>query len=411
MPQLPRSEFAQAITALSSERGIPVETIIEQLKTAMIAAYKREIREQEMQQGIVHEPEDNSAENMSDESEEEQENLTAEFNEITGGVRIFKTEDGKKEDITPPGFSRIAAQAFRQIFRQKTREAEKEAILGQYEGKVGQLVSGVVLRFEGQDARVDLGKAEAVLPASERIAGERLSPSQRLTFLLKDITEGARGRELILTRADTEFVKKLFAREVPEIGANSVEIRLIARDAGVRTKIAVASKASGVDPVGSCVGQKGVRVQAVINELDGEKIDVIPWTDDVVQLVTSALAPAQNVAVTVDKESGRAVARVPQDQLSLAIGKDGQNVRLASSLAGLIIDIEGSGQASDESEEKMEIAPEPEKLKEPEKQKEIEAPVAEEALPSGEPENSENSETGKPEKSDKSENTDEDGKI
>lgn len=382
MPQLPKSEFTQAITALSAERGIPPEVIIEQLKTAMIVAYRREVREQELEQGIVREPdeeaasaEDSGPASPSDsEASEPEEDLSAEFNELTGEVRIFKTENGKKEDITPPGFSRIAAQAFRQIFRQKTREAEKEAMLAQFEGKLGQLVSGVVLRFEGQDVRVDLGKAEAILLTSERIPGERLSASARLTFLLKEIRDGARGRELILSRADPEFVKKLFAREVPEIGANSVEIRLIARDPGVRTKIAVASRASGVDPVGSCVGQKGVRVQAVINELGGEKIDVIPWTDDVVQLVTSALAPAQNVAVSVDKEKTRAVAKVPQDQQSLAIGKDGQNVRLASQLAGLTIDVMGIGEPLAEPE-----APkEPEK---PEKPEELEVPEQEKALP------------------------------
>lgn len=393
MPQLPRSEFAQAITALSAERGISPEVIVEQLKTAMIAAYKREMREQELGQGMQFSSTDLPV-GEAGVIEDEEENLRAEFNEQTGEVRIFRLVDSEKEDVTPPGFSRIAAQAFRQIFRQKTREAEKEATLAQFEGKLGQLVSGVVLRFEGQDARVDLGKAEAVLLASERIPGERLAPSARLTFLLKEIREGARGRELVLSRSDPEFVRKLFAREVPEIGANSVEIRLIARDPGVRTKIAVASRASGVDPVGSCVGQKGVRVQAVISELGGEKIDVIPWTDDVSQLVTSALAPAQNVTVTVNKEKTRAVAKVGQDQLSLAIGKDGQNVRLASILAGLTIDVEGTGEMVSELEkiEKKEVVTEDatgdqvqpdeqEKLEEPEKPEEIEAPTEEEALP------------------------------
>lgn len=327
MPQLPKSEFLQALTALASERGISTDVVLEQLKAAMAAAYRREAREQGIELG--------------------EEELTAEVNSETGEAQIFRvTEKGKKEDVTPPGFSRIAAQTFRQIFRQKTREAEKEAVLSAFEERVGQLVSGVILRFDGQAARVDLGKAEAILPPEERIPGERLALSQRLTFLLKEIKEGPRGRDLVVSRSADEFVRRLFAREVPEIASSSVEIRLIARLPGVRTKIAVASRTSGVDPVGSCVGQKGVRVQAVINELGGEKIDVIPWTDDSTQLITAALSPAKNVSVTiVDLKMKRAKVRVPQDQLPLAIGKEGQNVQLASRLADFSIDVEGLEEA------------------------------------------------------------------
>lgn len=324
MAQLPKSEFSQALTALAAERGISAEVILEQLKIAMVAAYKREVREQGGE--------------MS-----EEEVVEAIVNQDSGEVKILKVlEKGEKRDVTPPGFTRIAAQTFRQIFRQKTREAEKEAIMAVFADKIGQLVSGIILRFDGQSVKVDLGKTEAVLPPEERIPNERLSLSQRLNFLLKEVREGIRGKELIASRADPEFVKKLFAREVPEIAAHSVEIYKIARDAGVRTKIAVISHSSGVDPVGSCVGQKGVRVQAVINELGGEKIDVIPWTEDVSQLVSAALSPAQNVQVSVDSKNKRVKVTVPQDQLSLAIGKDGQNVRLAGQLAGLEIDIEGS---------------------------------------------------------------------
>lgn len=321
MAQARRSEFAQALAALASERGITPEVIIEQLKIAMIAAYRREMREHG--------------------EEIEEENLSAEINEESGEVSIFQEVDSKKNNVTPPGFTRIAAQTFRQIFRQKTREAEREAVLAIYEGRVGQLVSGVILRFDGQAARVDLGKAEAIVPPTERIPNERLSISQRLTFFLKEIREGVRGREIILSRADPEFVKKLFAREVPEIMSGSVEIHAIARDPGVRTKIAVVSRSSGVDPVGSCVGQKGVRVQAVINELGGEKIDVIPWSEDPIQLITAALAPAQDVSITTSSKEKKAKARVPEGQLPLAIGKDGQNVRLASRLTEYEIDVEG----------------------------------------------------------------------
>ncbi|MBI4059018.1 transcription termination factor NusA [Candidatus Microgenomates bacterium] len=323
MPQLPRSEFAQALTALAAERGLTPEVLMDQLKLALIGAYRREMREQGVEVA-------------------EEEEFTAEINSLTGEVSIFKVEGKKKTEVTPPGFTRIAAQTFRQIFRQKTREVEKEAILAGFESRIGQLVSGVILRFDGQNARVDLGKTEALFPAGERIPNERLELSQRLTFLLKEIREGAKGKDLIVSRADPEFVKKLFAREVPEIAGGSVEIYAIAREPGVRTKIAVKSSTSGVDPVGSCVGQKGVRVQAVINELGGEKIDVIPWTDEMTQLITSALAPAQNLSVSLDPKNKKAIVKAPTDQLSLAIGKEGQNVRLAAILTGFDIDIEGS---------------------------------------------------------------------
>ncbi|MBI2066356.1 GTP-binding protein, partial [Candidatus Woesebacteria bacterium] len=186
-----------------------------------------------------------------------------------------------------------------------------------------------------------LGRTEATMPAEERIPNERLSLNQRLTFLLKDITEGIKGKEITLSRADPAFVEKLFAREVPEIGSGSVIIKAIAREPGVRTKIAVASIQSGVDPVGSCVGQKGVRVQAVTNELGGERVDIVLWSEDVAELLKASLSPAENLSVAIDAESKTARVTAPEDQLSLAIGKEGQNVRLASKLTGLRIEVEG----------------------------------------------------------------------
>ena len=189
-----------------------------------------------------------------------------------------------------------------------------------------------------------MGRTEGIMPSEERTPNERLSQGQRLTFLLKDIRETIKGKEIILSRTDPEFVNKLFAREVPEIGAKTVEIKLIAREAGVRTKIAVYSSVSGVDPVGSCVGQKGVRVQAVTNELGGERVDVIPFDDNIEDLIKLALAPAENLEVKVNEKAKEAVVKAPEDQLSLAIGKDGQNVRLASKLTGYKIEILGNSQ-------------------------------------------------------------------
>ena len=210
------------------------------------------------------------------------------------------------------------------------------------------MVSGLILRFDGQNVRVDLGRVEAIMPAGERVATERLSLNQRATFLLKEIVDGPRGKDLILSRADPKFVEKLMAREVPEVGAGTVEVKAIVREPGVRTKMVVGSSASGIDAVGSCVGQKGVRIQAVTNELGGERIDVIPFTEKVAELILSALTPATQGVVTISRDKKSAVVKFPADQLPLAIGRDGWNVKLASMLTKTEISVESNG---DEGEE------------------------------------------------------------
>lgn len=330
--QTPRTEFAQALKAITAERGLDVNVIIDAIKQAIVAAFRRDAKEL----GIEY-----SEETVID----------AEIDSLDGGAKVLI--DGK--DVTPPGFGRIAAQTAKQVIHQKIREAERGIIMEEFTGKIGSLVSGIVLRFDGPNVRVDMGRTEAFMPAEERIPSERLVQGQRLTFLLKDIRETIKGKELILSRSDSAFVVKLFSREVPEIGANSVEIKLISREAGLRTKIAVFSTASGVDPVGSCVGQKGVRVQAVTNELGGERVDVIPWNEDPQELIKLALAPADNLVVKVNKKSFEAKVTAPEDQLSLAIGKEGQNVRLASKLIGYKIEILGVPSKITEDEDKKEV--------------------------------------------------------
>ncbi|MGD8744037.1 MAG: transcription termination factor NusA, partial [Candidatus Woesebacteria bacterium] len=245
----------------------------------------------------------------------------------------------ERKDVTPPGFGRIAAQTAKQVIHQKIREAEKDAILDEFTGRVGSLISGMILRFDGPDVRVDIGRSEAIMPASERVPDERLTPNQRLTFLLKEITETPRGKRIILSRSDNEFVKKLFEREVPEMSSGSVEIKAISREPGIRSKIAVSSTQSGIDPVGSCVGQKGVRVQSVTNELGGERVDIIPWSADASDFIKASLSPAEELTVTLNEDEELAVVKAPEDQLSLAIGRDGQNARLASKLTGWKIEI------------------------------------------------------------------------
>jgi len=320
----PRTEFAQALKAIAAERDLDPSVIIDTIKQAIIAAYRRDAKERgEETEGFE---------------------FDVEIDPGSGEAKVFSWPEGKtkeRKEVTPPGFGRIAAQTAKQVIHQKIREAEKSSIMDEFGGRAGSLVSGLVLRFDGPNVRVDLGRTEATMPAEERIATERLSLNQRATFFLKNIIETPRGKEIILSRSDPEFVKKLFAREVPEIGSGNVEIKSITREAGVRTKMTVFSNQQGVDPVGSCVGQKGVRVQAVTNELGGERVDIIPWTDDVAELVKLSLAPAEGAEVEISKDGKTAKVRVPEDQLSYAIGRDGQNARLAAKLTNIRIEVEG----------------------------------------------------------------------
>jgi len=326
-----KTEFAQALKAIVTERGLDTLVIMDAIKQAIAAAFRRDAKDK-------------------GEAVEEDKDIDVQINSQNGEAKVLV--DGR--DVTPPGFGRIAAQTAKQVIRQKIREAERGVILGEFEEKIGTLVSGIVLRFDGSSVKVDLGRTEGYMPAEERIPTERLTQGQRLTFLLKDIIETVKGKELILSRSDPQFVVKLFAREVPEIGAGTVEIKLIARDSGVRTKIAVYSSVSGVDPVGSCVGQKGVRVQAVTNELGGERVDIIGFSENSKDLIIAALSPAENISVKIKKDLNEAVVTVSEDQLSLAIGKDGQNVRLASKLTGYKIEVIGDGKNTKIEDKKTE---------------------------------------------------------
>ena len=308
-----RSEFALALNQVATERGIDPTVVVETIKAAILAAYRKDFGEGEEDDGV-----------------------SAHIDPDTGEAKIMK--DGK--NITPAGFGRIATQTAKQVILQRVREAEKQAILSDYAAKIGDVVSGRVLRFDGPSIVVDVGRAEGIMPQSEQIPNERYRLNQRHTFFIESIKEGHRGSEIIVSRASKGLVEGLFKREVPEVANNAVEIKAIAREPGYRTKIAVFSGQPGVDPVGSCVGQKGVRVQAVIAELGGmEKIDIIQWHADAKQFLNAAMSPAKDMDITLDEEHMTAEVFVPEDQLSLAIGKEGQNVRLAAKLTGWKIDI------------------------------------------------------------------------
>ncbi|MEK7470432.1 MAG: transcription termination factor NusA [Patescibacteria group bacterium] len=353
MQQTARTEFAQALKAIAAERGLDPNVIIDTINQAIIAAFKRDAKERgEETEGFEYEA---AIDPVSGE--------TKVFSWVSAGEEATEEEKKKasksKKDVTPPGFGRIAAQTAKQVIHQKIREAEKGAIMEEFEEKVGALVSGLILRFDGPNVRVDLGRTEALMPVEERIPNERLNLNQRLTFLLKKIEDTVRGRDIILSRADPVFVEKLFAREVPEIASKSVEIKSVAREPGVRTKVTVYSSQSGVDPVGSCVGQKGVRVQAVTNEIGGERVDVIPFSEDPAELIKASLSPAENLDVKLDKKNKLARVSAPEDQLSMAIGRDGQNVRLTSKLTGYRIEVEGNGTVTPVIEKVEEVAPVP----------------------------------------------------
>lgn len=333
MPAIQRSEFALALNQVATERGVDIEVVLDTVKNAILAAYRKD------HPGI------------------EVEEYAAELNPNTGEASILHNG----EDVTPPGFGRIAAQTAKQVILQKIREKEKEAIISDYKDKVGQIVNGTVLRFAGPNVIVDIGKTEAIMPPQEQVQNEKYYQNQRLVVFIKDIREGTKGEEVLVSRSDNGLLDGLFKREVPEVAQGSVIIKSIEREAGNRAKVAVASTQSGIDPVGSCVGQKGVRVQAIIQEVGGiEKIDIIQWQDDITSYIAAALSPAKNVEVHLNEEEKIARVVVPQEELSLAIGKDGQNVRLASKLTGFRIEIEGTEPVkTEESEPEVKAEEEP----------------------------------------------------
>jgi len=284
------TEFKSALNQVATERGISVESVLESIQTALVSAYKKDYQEQTgeiLAEDVV---------------------ITSQLNPDTGEAKIFR--EGK--DVTPAGFGRIAAQTAKQVILQKIRETEKDVILKEYREKIGSVVTGLIFRSEGSVLVFDLGKAHGVMPPAEAVSGEDYKMNQRMKVLIKDIREGPKGTEIIVSRADPKFIAKLFESEVPEIASGTVIVESIAREAGSRTKIAVSSKDDRIDPIGSCVGQKGVRVQAVIAELNGEKIDIVPFSSNIEKYIASALSPARVTEVQISSEENKeATVSVP----------------------------------------------------------------------------------------------------
>ncbi|HSX35186.1 MAG TPA: transcription termination factor NusA [Candidatus Saccharimonadales bacterium] len=337
-------QLAGAIKAIAEEKNLPEDTVKEVVEQALAAAYRRDYgeREQEVRVTMNLNTGDVDAYVMK-EVVETVENPAYEINLAEAQTRQKNAALGDLVEVHEKvnDFGRVAAQTAKQVILQRLREAEREIVMSEYEDKIGTVINAVVNRVEGNIVRVDLGKAQGIMPRSEQIQGERYYPGQRLKVYLKDVERGLRGPQLVVSRGAKEFVEWLFRAEVPEMESGAVEIKGMAREAGVRTKLAVHSTVPGVDPVGTFVGGHGTRVNAVMSEVgEQEKIDIIVWNDNSVEYISSALSPTKVSKVELDEATKKARVIVPEDQLSIAIGRGGQNVRLASKLTGYELDIE-----------------------------------------------------------------------
>ena len=341
---LDMKQLVVAIRAIAEEKNLPEDAVKEVVEQALAAAYKRDYgdREQEIRVSMNLNTGDIDA-YITKEIVDKVENPAFEISIKEAQVRKKSAKVGETMEIHEKAeeFGRVAAQTAKQVILQRLREAEREIIMAEYEDKIGTVINATVARVEGNICRIDLGKAQGIMPRSEQIQGERYYPGQRLKVYLKDVERGFRGPQLVVSRGNTQFIEWLFRGEVPEMENGAVEIKGIAREAGVRSKIAVASNVPGVDPVGTFVGGHGTRVNAVVGEVgEQEKIDIIVWAEDPAEYITQALSPTRVAKVVIDEKNKKARVIVPEDQLSIAIGKNGQNVRLASKLAGYELDIE-----------------------------------------------------------------------
>lgn len=336
-----KSEFYAAVAQISSERGITTEEILEKVEQALISAYKRRFgAAQNVSVRIdlsTGEAKVYAEKTVVEEVEDPREEISLEeAQRLVPDVEVGSTIT---IEATPRDFGRIAAQTARQVFMQQIREAERNRVLGEYADRVGEMVSAVVRRVSHRGIYLTADRAELFMPARERIPKERYRVNQHLQVYIAEVREDRRGSQIIASRAHPKLVERLFEMEVPEVLRGAVEVVTLAREPGVRTKVAVRALQPGVDPVGSCVGQRGVRIQSVVSALSGEKIDVVPWIEDTASFIANALSPASVVEVHLDEETNTATVIVPDKALSLAIGKEGQNARLAARLTGWRIDI------------------------------------------------------------------------
>lgn len=346
MEDLNIKQLTLAVRTIADEKNLPEETVMDVIEQAIAAAWRRDNGERDQNVRAELNMVDGTAKVFVQREVVEEDELVNDLTEISLEDAQKIKPDAKLEDIIEDefdvvSFGRVAAQTAKQVVLQRLREAEREVVLAEFEDKIGTVVTGIVQRVEPRVVRVELGKATGILPGSEQIQGEFYSPGQRIKVFIKDIERDNRGPQLILSRGNEQFIEYLFRQEVPEMETGAVEIKGIAREAGRRTKLAVTSTVPGVDPVGTFVGGHGTRVNAVMNEIgDQEKIDIITFDENLDTYIRNALSPAEVVKVEIDKDEKRAKVFVTEDQQSIAIGRGGQNVRLASRLTGYELDIE-----------------------------------------------------------------------
>lgn len=344
--ELQIKQLVLAIKQLAEEKNLPEDIVHEAVEQALAAAFRKDFGEREQNVSVKLNQNTGDVTAITsydvvedDAVENDAQQLTVE--QAQKFKKGAKVGDVVTEEAHPTTFGRVAAQTAKQVILQRLRESEREIILNEYEDKIGTVIVGTIQRVEPRVVRVDLGKATGIIPASEQISGEYYGIGSRIKVFLKDVERGNRGPQLVLSRANEQFIEYLFRQEVPEMESGAVEIKGIARQAGMRTKLAVASTVPGVDPVGTFVGGHGTRVQAVMNEIgDQEKIDIITFAEDTETYIKNALSPTEVIRVELNEKAKHAKVIVDQSQLSIAIGKGGQNVRLASKLTGYELDIE-----------------------------------------------------------------------
>lgn len=354
-----KSEFLLAVTQLAAERNLPKEVVFKAVEAALASAYRKDEFGSRHNISVKIYPASGEVRVYAEKAVVA--SPTDPYNEISLAEAQRIKEDAQLGDaiaveVTPPNAGRIAAQTAKQVVIQRLREAERDFTFGEFAAREEEIVSGIVQRMELRQIIIDLGKAEGMLPAQEQVRTERYRVGQRLKFYLVEVNRTDRGPRLVLSRSHPDLVRRLFELEVPEVQSGVVELRAIAREPGSRTKAAVFTRQEGADPVGSCIGLRGIRIQNIVNELQGEKIDIIQWHPEPKVFVANALAPARVLSVDIDDREMAATVVVPDEQLSLAIGKEGQNARLAAKLTGWKIDIKSASVAEAEKAAAAEVA-------------------------------------------------------
>jgi N utilization substance protein A len=355
-----KSDFLLAITQLSAEKNLPKDVVLTAVEAALVSAYKKDTFSPTQNVAVKINPNSGKVEVWAEKTvvkDKPDPALEISLREAKKLKEDAKIGDMIMIEATPANAGRIAAQTAKQVILQRLHEAEHSAIFEEYADKEGEVVSGVVQRFEMGQVILDVGRTEAVLPAAEQVRIERYRVGQRLKVVLLQVARTVKGPRVIVSRSHPELLRRLFELEVPEVYNGTVEIKSIAREAGFRSKIAVAAKQEGIDPVGCCVGLRGIRIQNIVSELSGEKIDVVQWSPEIASFIAHALSPAHILSVELNKAEQAATVIVPDRQLSLAIGKEGQNARLAAKLTGWRIDIKSASMAETEKAARTKVAP------------------------------------------------------